>query len=159
MSSLVGCGGDAEFSKVTNTSNTGFVINTYTPADGTSDVDGDTPNISAVFSENIIAQPDKNIEIWQDRATTNGIHAQYGVTLENIDVSGTVFSVTTIPYGHLAYGKDYLIKIDAGAFKNANNTDYAGITDDTTWNFSTSATSGPCGCQSFDNCDLPLGLQ
>ena len=74
-------------------------------------------------------------------------------------LSGATLSGITIPYGHLAYGKDYFIKIDVGAFNNANNEDYTGITDDTTWNFSTSATSGPCECQSLDNCDLPPKLQ
>jgi hypothetical protein len=156
--SIVGCVDreNAEFSKL---SNTGFAINTYIPADGASDVDGHTPNITAIFSQTITAQSGKNIEIWQKRATTNGIHAQYGVTLTNVNVSGATLSDITIPFGHLAYGKDYFIKIDAGAFKNANNEEFTGITDATTWNFSTSATSGPCGCPSFDNCDLPVDLQ
>jgi uncharacterized protein (TIGR02145 family) len=135
-----------------------FTVNTYTPLDEASDVDGDTPNISAVFTENITAQSGKNIEIWQDRATDIR-QARHGVTSLNVAVSGATLDAITIPSGHLAYGKDYYIKIDAGAFKNDDNEDYAGITDTTTWNFSTSATSGPCECPDFDNCDLPANLQ
>ena len=156
MMLLIGCGDNAEFSKLTNTK---FTINTYTPADGASDINANAPNISAVFSENITAQPGKNIEIWQDGATADVIYAQYYVSSENVNVSGGTLSGITIPHGHLAYGKDYFIKIDVGAFKNDNNEDYSGIMDDTTWNFSTSATSGPCGCPQFDNCDLSPELQ
>jgi len=132
-------------------------IDTYTPADGAIDVNATDINIAAVFNQDMKAQSGM-IKIWQESVTPSGIHSQYKV-ISNVEVNGTSLSVMTIQYGHLAYGKDYFIKIDAGAFKNANNVDYAGITDDTTWNFSTSATSSPCTCPSFDNCDLPDSLQ
>ena len=96
--------------------------------------------------------------IWQDKPT-DVIHARYDVTGPHVHVSGATLSVRTIPYRHLAYGKHYFIKIEEDAFKNANNEDYLGIIDDTTWNFSTSAISDSCGCPDFDNCDLPRELQ
>ena len=44
--------------------------------------------------------------------------------------------------GVLAYGKTYYVKIDAGAFVNAAGESFAGISNTTTWSFSTKA-SGP----------------
>ncbi len=44
--------------------------------------------------------------------------------------------------GVLAYGKTYYVKVDAGVFVNAAGEAFAGITDATTWRFTTKA-SGP----------------
>ncbi|HEX7632685.1 MAG TPA: pectinesterase family protein, partial [Lacunisphaera sp.] len=44
--------------------------------------------------------------------------------------------------GVLAYGKTYYVKVDAGAFVNSTGEAFAGITDASTWRFSTKA-SGP----------------
>jgi delta-aminolevulinic acid dehydratase/porphobilinogen synthase len=74
----------------------------------------------------------------------------------NMMLSGATLSGITIPYGHLAYDKDYYIEIDVGALKNANNENYLAIIDDTICNFST---SGSCTCPSLDNCDLLVNLQ
>jgi hypothetical protein len=134
-----------------------LIIDTYSPADG--DTNASASNISAVFNRNITAGTGKKIEIWQDKNTTDVQQVLYDVTSVSVPINGTTLSVTPIQQGHLAYGKPYYIKIEADAYTNSNTDNYLGITDDTTWNFTTSATGGPCGCMEVDNCDLPPNLQ
>jgi|GEM_PF-667210 len=47
-----------------------------------------------------------------------------------------VESVVSIPItGNLSYNTNYYVQIDSNAFKNINSTYFAGISDKTTWNF------------------------
>ena len=58
-----------------------------------------------------------------------------------LTVSGT--TVTVYPRdGVLAYNKSYYVKIDAGAFVTSGGESFAGISDTSTWTFSTKA-AGP----------------
>ncbi len=65
-----------------------------------------------------------------------------------IDVNTTAVSVTsataivTLP-SNLDSSTDYYVNIDAGAFKDMTNNNFAGLTDKTTWNFTTIAAGTP----------------
>ncbi len=56
-----------------------------------------------------------------------------------VSASGPVLTVT--PASGLSGGKDIAIRIDPGAVRNFSDLDFAGITDDTTWSFSTVGTA------------------
>jgi hypothetical protein len=55
--------------------------------------------------------------------------------------------------GHLSYGEEYYIAIDAGAFEDMAGNDNTAQGGDGTWNFSVPSNSGPCGLDCVDNCD------
>ena len=64
------------------------------------------------------------------------------------------------PNNHLVYGVNHYVTIDVGAFRDAaNDVNYSGIDNNTTWNFHINGQSGPCGCAAADNCDLSAPLQ
>ena len=52
-----------------------------------------------------------------------------------ISISGAILTIN--PTSDLAAGTNYAIRIDAGAIKDLANTPFAGISDDTTWKFTT----------------------
>jgi hypothetical protein len=54
-----------------------------------------------------------------------------------VSVSGAVLTIN--PAVNLAGSKSYAIQLDAGAIKDLSDNPFAGIADDTTWNFTTTA--------------------
>jgi hypothetical protein len=52
-----------------------------------------------------------------------------------VSISGAVLTIN--PMDDLVLGKDYAVQIDAGAIKALSDAPFAGILDDTTWNFAT----------------------
>lgn len=99
-----------------------------TPADDATNVSTNT-TLEIKFSE-LVAKGTGSIAIIN---TTDN-------TTENIDVTGTKVTVTnstaTIS-ATLADGKSYAVNIPNTAFKDLANNAYAGINNNTTWNFST----------------------
>ncbi|MEY3452814.1 MAG: hypothetical protein RL574_552, partial [Actinomycetota bacterium] len=93
------------------------------------------------FSESVTAQSGKNITIYNTTdSTTFATIAVDDTTCGGTDcvtVSGA--SVTINPGASLSKGKSYAVQIDSGAFKDSAGNSYAGISDNTTWNFATSS--------------------
>ncbi|MEY4157773.1 MAG: hypothetical protein RL743_268, partial [Actinomycetota bacterium] len=105
-------------------------LSSSTPTDGASSV-AVASNIVLTFNETVTAATGKNVTI---------VATSSGATLETIpasdprvSVSGAV--VTINPTSNLAYGTAYHVLVDAGAFKDSANNDYAGISLATTLNF------------------------
>lgn len=108
------------------------VVETYSPADGAADVPLDA-DLVLTFSENVIAQTAKNIII--KKSANNSIVETIAADEDQVTVSGS--TVTINPQSDLEYSTGYYVTIDAGAFTDGANNDFAGITDTTTWNFTT----------------------
>lgn len=111
-------------------------ISTKTPADNTNGA-SITTNINIVFSENIswgtgsLILYDGNDNVIQ--TVSNG-NAQ-------ATISGAVFSYN--PPANLVLNTDYYVQVDATAFKDGANNFFAGIADETTWNFNTNDIVAP----------------
>ncbi|MFC4262184.1 Ig-like domain-containing protein [Ferruginibacter yonginensis] len=108
-------------------------ITTLTPADNATNVSTGT-NLSINFSEPIIKNTG-NIII--KKISDNS-------TVQTIDVTSAAVTTTTnnasITINALQPGTAYYINIDATAFKDAADNLFAGINDNSTWNFTTGTT-------------------
>jgi len=107
------------------------------------------------YNNSISGVSSKYITIY--KANNNEALNSYDAKSAQVTISGD--TVTLNPNEHLIYGAEHYVKIDAGAFKDEGNTTNKGIDDTTTWNFTVPSGSGPCGCDAFDNCDLPTNVQ
>jgi photosystem II stability/assembly factor-like uncharacterized protein len=94
-----------------------------------------TSNLVATFSENITAVATKTISI--RRASDNALFESYPLPSPNVVVSGT--TVTINPNLSLTNLIGYYVNIEAGAFEDAAGNDFAGITNTTSWSFTTAA--------------------
>lgn len=65
--------------------------------------------------------------------------AQVQITLPNGQVSASGRYLTINPSSNLTLGKNYAIQISNDAIKDSEDNFFAGILDDTTWNFQTTA--------------------
>jgi len=108
-------------------------ITTYFPAHQTIDVQP-TDNLVLTFNEKILPVTSKNIII--RNATDNQIVETIGVTQANVSITNE--TVTINPTVDLALNTAYSIQIDAGAFTDLAGNAYKGITDNTSWKFTTS---------------------
>jgi len=131
------------------------------------------PQITKVYpssGENIIdAKPVFKITFDEEVSKVAG--KKFSIYLSDGDIEHTVYDmsepsvvvdqdkVTVVSKQHLSYGKRHYIKIDRGAFKDSALNDFAGIDDKWVWSFTLESSSGPCGCDEFDNSDLPVNLQ
>lgn len=107
-------------------------ISTRTPADDTTGVLA-TTNLVAVFSEPISkgASGDITLKLSADDTTVFTIP----VTDAAVVVSDSTATIT-LPSSLLGT-TGYYVNIAAGAFKDLANLDFTGLTDKTTWNFTT----------------------
>jgi len=108
-----------------------------TPADGATGVGVDT-NITLVFSEDI-SPADGNITIHDN--TDGGIAATIPATSGRVTTEGRL--VTINPAGNLPSNVDFYVDIAAGAFTDQAGNPYAGITDPTALNFTTTDAEAP----------------
>ena len=92
-------------------------------------------NLVATFNENI-ARGTGNITIRNLSAPTQSV---IPVGDSQVSVSGSVLSIN--PTADLAALKNYAIRIDAGAITDLSGNPFAGISNDTGWNFTTGSTS------------------
>ena len=112
---------------------------TVTPANGATGVTV-SGSLVITFSENIQKGTTGNITV---KRTSDNVAVQTtAVTSASVTVSG---NSATIPYGGLANSTAYYVNIDAGAFKDLAGNNHAGITNTTTWAFTTVAGSGGGG--------------
>jgi methionine-rich copper-binding protein CopC len=102
-------------------------VSSYSPADNSVNV-SNTANLVLTFNENI------------QKGTGNILVKEGGVTTETIDVTSPTVTVSgntaTINPSDFSFGAAVNIEINAGAFKDLFNNNYAGIANATTWNFS-----------------------
>jgi hypothetical protein len=109
-------------------------IASTSPADNATGVSNNS-SITLTFSEAVTAIAGKSILIKKtsDNSTVHTLSA----TGANVSVAGSV--VTVNPSSNLAYSTGYYILVDAGAFKNAGDFNFAGISSSSTLNFTTGA--------------------
>ena len=112
---------------------TGPTVSTLNPTDGAAGVTIGQ-DLVVTFNE-AVQKGTGNITI--HLAADNSVVQTIDVTSANVTVSGA--QVTINPPADLALNTAYYVNIAAGAFKDTNGNNFAGITDATTWNFTTSA--------------------
>ena len=113
------------------TDGTAPTITTLTPSDNGTNIPIST-NLTAVFNETII-KGTGNIVV--KRIDDNS-------TVQTIDVTNAGVTITenttvTIDINDLLFNTAYYVEIDAGAIKDLSNNNFAGITGNSTWNFTT----------------------
>ncbi|MCF7844328.1 MAG: Ig-like domain-containing protein [Kiritimatiellales bacterium] len=116
-------------------------INSISPIDGEVDVSL-TENLVIIFSEAVIPESGANNDIIIKKTSDNS-------TVETIDVqsglvtgSGTT-TITINPSSDLLSATSYYIQVGADAFDDSSGNDFAGISDTTTWNFTTIDSEAP----------------
>lgn len=109
-------------------------ITTYFPAHQAINVQP-ADNLVLTFDEKVLPVTSKNIVI--RNATDNQIVETIAVTQANVSITNE--TVTVNPTLDLAHNTTYSIQIDAGAFTDVTGNAYKGITNNTSWNFTTSA--------------------
>jgi hypothetical protein len=110
-------------------------ISTLGPADNATGVAAGG-NLVATFSE-VIAIGTGNITL---RNLTDSTQSTIDIT-DGSQVSAAGSVLTIDPTADLVAGKSYAIQIDATAIKDSSGNFFAGISDDTTWNFATATTA------------------
>lgn len=109
-------------------------ITTYFPAHQAINVQP-ADNLVLTFDEKVLPITSKNIVI--RNAADNQIVETIAVTQANVSIINE--TVTVNPTLDLAHNTTYSIQIDAGAFTDVAGNAYKGITNNTSWNFTTSA--------------------
>ncbi len=134
---FAGISDTATWSFQTNADGTGpVIVPPTTPADDAADIATNT-QLVALFDEPILAGAG-NITI---RNLTGGTETIIPVGDPQVQISGS--TLTIVPPTDLAPGADHAIRIDAGALTDSLGNPFAGIDDDTTWNFTTAADTIP----------------
>ena len=106
-------------------------VSTLTPADGATGVAA-ASNLVVTFSESV-AVGTGNITI---KNLTDNTQSTIAITdAGQMAVAGSVLAIN--PAVDLLQNKAYAIRIDATAVKDSSGNFFAGISDDTTWNFTT----------------------
>jgi methionine-rich copper-binding protein CopC len=101
------------------------------PADQATDVSA---------SVNLVATFDEGIAVASGVVTIRNLTDATEFTIDIIDGTQITMSGTTLtinPTADLAEGKDYAVRIAATAIEDTSGNAFAGISDDTTWRFST----------------------
>lgn len=102
------------------------------PADGAAEVMANRP-LTLTFSQNV-APGDGDLLF---RNLTDNTELAVPSNGPAVTISENV--VTVVPAGGLQWNKNFAVRIEPGAITNTSGTAFAGIADDTTWNFSTAA--------------------
>ena len=103
----------------------------FNPANGTSNV-AINSNLVLTFDEEI-TQGTGLITI---KNLTDATQSTISVT-DGAQVSASGAVLTINPTANLAYGKNHAIQIESGAIKDLSDNPFTGITNDTTWSFTT----------------------
>jgi hypothetical protein len=127
---------DTTWNFTTTSDNIPPTIATLYPADNATDV---LPflNLVATFGENVQLTGAGTVTI---RNLTLGTEAS--ITLPNSQVSLAGAVLTINPTANLAFSTDYAVRISADAVVDFSANAFAGILDDTTWNFTTAGSAG-----------------
>ncbi|MDC9721384.1 MAG: Ig-like domain-containing protein [Urechidicola sp.] len=109
------------------------LVSSFSPADNATGVDVNT-NFTINFNEDV-------------QVGTGSIYvkiASNGTTIYTVNVSNTSVTGSTVTFSlpdNLFRLTNYFINIDAGAFTDLAGNDYAGISNNITWNFTTATAS------------------
>ena len=95
-------------------------------------------NLGMTFNEAV--QPGSGNIVIRD-SSNDAVVETMGVTSGNVTFTSP--SVTIDPSNNLAEGAGYYVHIDSGAIKDAAGNDFAGFSDNSTWNFTTTEPDGP----------------
>ncbi|MGD1702130.1 DUF4347 domain-containing protein [Dapis sp. BLCC M229] len=126
-----------KFSPLSPQDTTPPTIATLTPADNTTDI-AIGADLVINFDENIQAGTG-NIVI--KTASNDSIVETIDVTSNLVNISND--TVTINPTADLAEATEYYVEIDAGAIQDTAGNDFAGISDNSTWNFTTVSSNEP----------------
>jgi methionine-rich copper-binding protein CopC len=114
-------------------------VTSYSPLDNATNI-ANNANLVLTFSENV------------QKGAGHIIIKEGGVTIQTIDVNSIPVSVSgatvTINPADFSYNAAVNVEIEAGAFTDLADNNYAGINDATTWNFIVQA-SPPTGPQTL----------
>ncbi len=119
-----------------------------TPGNTTTDANA-TGNITIVWSEPVRKVDGKNIEIRSKGAT--GHTKGFSTTL--LTINGETNVTLSMGTGHLSYGEEYYVVIEAGGFEDMAGNDNVAHGGDGTWNFTVPTQTGDCAYDCIDNCD------
>ena len=125
--------GESEWAFITEDVSVPEVV-TLTPADDHSGVSL-TANLEILFSEEVIAIEGKEIVIMNASGPTE--HERIDVESAKVNIDGD--KVTIDPANDFSELSNYYILIDYGAFEDVTGNKFAGIDDETIWNFVTEA--------------------
>lgn len=117
------------FSTASEPDKTAPIVSTYLPENGATEV-AIGVNLELAFSENVIAG-EGSVVIY------NNSSDKIAATIAAKDVSILNNIVTINPADNLEYGTSYHVRISGDAFADSSGNYYAGIADDTTWQFTT----------------------
>jgi hypothetical protein len=113
-------------------------VSSLSPADGASSASV-TSDLVITFSESVdVESGNVTIKKIADDSTIETI----SVTSGNVTGSGTV-TITVNPASTLESETDYYVQVDATAFDDGASNSYAGISDASTWNFTTADVVSP----------------
>ncbi|WP_249897903.1 Ig-like domain-containing protein [Paenibacillus sp. PK3_47] len=109
-------------------------VGTYSPVNAATGIAKDA-NLVLTFSENV-TKADGNIKIYSSTDSDNALMT-ISVNTPYVTVQNNM--VTINPPIDLAYATNYYVTIEPSAFKGAGGSYFAGISDSTTWQFTTTA--------------------
>ena len=110
------------------------IVSTLSPTDGATDIAIDS-NLVITFDE-IVDVESGNLTI--KKSSDDSTVATIDITTGVVTGTGTT-EITINPASDLEYNTSYYINIDATAFDDSSSNSYAGISNTTTWNFTTIA--------------------
>jgi hypothetical protein len=113
------------------------VVSVYIPEDDSVDFDV-SGNLVLSFSKAVDVETG-NISIY--KSEDDSLFEQIDVTSDQVTGSGTT-TITIDPTDSLSGSTEYYVLIDATAFDDESSNSFAGISDTTTWSFTTEATGG-----------------
>ena len=120
------------------------LVSSFSPTDDSTNVSAFS-NLAITFNEAVYAQSG-NISLYK----SGGILVQAFDVTSDISGSGTS-TITINPTLPLDSDTEHYIQIDATAFDDASGNSFAGITDETTWNFIAVKASQTITFNSIDN--------
>ena len=110
-----------------------FSINTVTPADGAIGV-SPGGNLQVQFNRDIAFGSSGTITLFD---AANNVVETFNVTSPGTALSISGNTLTINPTNNLTANTGYYLQIGNGAIQDTSNNPFAGITDTTTWNFTT----------------------
>ncbi|NOU19685.1 MAG: T9SS type A sorting domain-containing protein [Bacteroidales bacterium] len=120
-------------------------LSSTTPADEATGIALNLSSLSLTFSEDI-AKGTGNIVV--KKVSDDSVIETIDVTTGAVAISNSTATVTLT--STLAFNTDYYINIDATAIKDLANNNFAGISDKTTWNFTSRLASTAATVTSAD---------
>lgn len=136
---------DEEPNATAQSANTGTIgaelatpaISTLSPADNATGV-AITASLIITFTVNVQFGPSGTITLWRAGAARETWLVQNDPNnAHSLSIDGAALTITT--QFDMRDDADYSIHIDAGAIQSTEGVAFPGISDDTTWNFSTSS--------------------